>query len=220
MCQKVIINRGEKEIESPRQFEQHFGFLPDKEIHYDSIDMDCCLCSCDIDATFKEKRIEYGTCAFGDYYVGELDKCELMYRFFPNGKHVTEISIDDANTENMRGFVPKGKYKGISLEGITAEKIIEISQNARVALDKIGFSGEKAAKMWEGLSGGMDKIHLLMKRSHELSIMSKRKKRRNRHKKKKVEFTFAYKHTSLPPTEEEVIHKAVFKLGSEMLKYE
>ena len=36
MCNIVVINRGEKEIETPRQFEEHFGFLPDKDINYNS----------------------------------------------------------------------------------------------------------------------------------------------------------------------------------------
>ena len=75
MCNIVVINRGEKEIETPRQFEEHFGFSPDKDIHYNTIEMDCCLCQCDIDKTFKENNIEYKKDC-GDWYVGELDKVE------------------------------------------------------------------------------------------------------------------------------------------------
>lgn len=52
---------------------EHFGFMPDKDIHYNSIEMDCCLCQCDIEKTFYENGINYKTDA-GDYYVGMLDQ--------------------------------------------------------------------------------------------------------------------------------------------------
>ena len=32
MCNIVVINKGEKEIETPRQFLEYFGFMPDKEL--------------------------------------------------------------------------------------------------------------------------------------------------------------------------------------------
>lgn len=73
MCVVILINKGEKEIESPRQFQEHFGFLPEKEKHYNSIEMDACLCQCDLDKTFKENKIEYKIDA-GDYFVGMLDQ--------------------------------------------------------------------------------------------------------------------------------------------------
>ena len=72
MCEIIVINRGEKQIETPRQFEQHFGFLP-KDILHDSIDMDCCLCQCDIEQEFNENNIPFKM-ILGDFYVGELDK--------------------------------------------------------------------------------------------------------------------------------------------------
>jgi hypothetical protein len=73
MCEKVIINRGEKEIGTPREFQDHFGFLPDKGVDEDEeLDMDSCLCQCDIDNTFIEKGIEYKRDC-GDYYVGQLE---------------------------------------------------------------------------------------------------------------------------------------------------
>lgn len=73
MCDSIIINRGEVEIQTPRQFKNHFGFMP--IIYEDSIseeEMDCCLCSCDLEKTFNTHKIhfKYGC---GDYYVGELD---------------------------------------------------------------------------------------------------------------------------------------------------
>ena len=73
MCDSIIINRGEVEIQTPRQFKNHFGFMP--IIYEDSIseeEMDWCLCSCDLEKTFNTHKIpfKYGC---GDYYVGELD---------------------------------------------------------------------------------------------------------------------------------------------------
>jgi len=72
MCDIVVINRGEIEIGSPRQFEKHFGFLPEKNVQLSPIDMDCCLCGYEIEEVFKEKGIEFKKDC-GDYYVGELD---------------------------------------------------------------------------------------------------------------------------------------------------
>lgn len=72
MCNIVVINKGEKEIETPRQFLEHFGFMPDKEIYYKSIGMDECLCSCDIEKSFKDNSISFKI-DFGDYYVGMLE---------------------------------------------------------------------------------------------------------------------------------------------------
>lgn len=71
MCDIIVINRGEKEIETPRQFQEHFGFLPEKSIHYNSMDIDCCLCQCDIEKTFMAKNIPFKK--DGDFYVGQLD---------------------------------------------------------------------------------------------------------------------------------------------------
>ena len=73
MCDIVVINRGEKEIETPRQFEEHFGFLPDKDIHYNSIEMDYCFCQYDIEETFKAKNIPFKK-YYSDFYVGQLDE--------------------------------------------------------------------------------------------------------------------------------------------------
>jgi len=73
MCSTVVINRGEKEIETPRQFQDHFGFLPDKDIHYTAIDMDSCLCQCDIESTFDTEGIDFKI-GCGVFYVGQLDE--------------------------------------------------------------------------------------------------------------------------------------------------
>lgn len=72
MCNIVVINKGEKEIETPRQFLEHFGFMPDKEIYHKSIGMDYCLCQCDIEKSLNDNNIPFKTDC-GDYYVGMLD---------------------------------------------------------------------------------------------------------------------------------------------------
>lgn len=50
MCHTIVI--GKKEIETPAQFEEHFGFagIP-AEFHY-TIHPDACLCQIDIEETF------------------------------------------------------------------------------------------------------------------------------------------------------------------------
>lgn len=71
MCLKIVIEGiedNENIIETPRQFNEHFGFLPDKNINYKIIDFDSCLCQCDIELTFRKKKISYKNFA-GDYYV-------------------------------------------------------------------------------------------------------------------------------------------------------
>lgn len=68
MCNIVVINKGEKEIETPRQFKEHFGFMPDIDSHYDSIEMDCCLCQCDIEQTFELNGIAFKK-ERGDFYL-------------------------------------------------------------------------------------------------------------------------------------------------------
>lgn len=73
MCDSIIINRGEIEISTPRQFKKHFGFMP--ILYADSIeeeDMDFCLCCCDLEKTFQHREIPYKYDC-GNYYVGELD---------------------------------------------------------------------------------------------------------------------------------------------------
>lgn len=60
MCNKIIINGGDKEIETIAEFEQHFGFLPCKEPNdTEDFEMDCCLCQADIEGTFKMHKIPF-----------------------------------------------------------------------------------------------------------------------------------------------------------------
>ncbi len=73
MCNVVVINRGEKEIETPRQFQAHFGFPAEKDTHYTEVTLDLCLCQCCLEETFKQNNIPFKFDG-SDYYVGELDK--------------------------------------------------------------------------------------------------------------------------------------------------
>lgn len=73
MCTTIYINRGEKEIGTPRQFMTHFGFLPTSSPQNVTMEeMDECLCGFDIEEAFKRKKIEYKI-DMGDYFVGQLD---------------------------------------------------------------------------------------------------------------------------------------------------
>jgi hypothetical protein len=73
MCQIIVINKGEKEISTPRQFREHFGFEPAKDDHYEYVDEESCLCQCDVKATLENFNIPFKTYC-GDYYVGLLDQ--------------------------------------------------------------------------------------------------------------------------------------------------
>jgi len=72
MCQKIFVNRGEVEIETPAGFEVYFGFAAKAEEGYEEILPECCLCQIDIEATLKEKDIPFKTDGF-DYYVGDIE---------------------------------------------------------------------------------------------------------------------------------------------------
>jgi hypothetical protein len=71
MCNIVVINKGEKEISTPREFLEHFGFYPDYETCL-KISLDECLCHCDIEKELERNNIPFKTDC-GDIYVGMLD---------------------------------------------------------------------------------------------------------------------------------------------------
>lgn len=68
MCYKIVINKGEKEIETPQQFKDHFGFEAQKRGLFESIDMNACLCQIDVEKAFNEHNITFEK-DWGDYYV-------------------------------------------------------------------------------------------------------------------------------------------------------
>jgi len=72
MCNIIVINACDKEIETPRQFQDHFGFLPMAQDYYDTIELDFCLCQVDIESSLFFNNIAFKQ-SCGDYYVGCLD---------------------------------------------------------------------------------------------------------------------------------------------------
>ena len=73
MCNKIFINKGEIEIETPQEFLDHFGFLPIKEEYYNEIIMDSCLCQCDLEETFSQHKIAFKIDCM-DFYIHEKKK--------------------------------------------------------------------------------------------------------------------------------------------------
>jgi len=77
MCGRIIINRGDLELETPSEFESYFGFLPVLyEESYKELHLDSCLCQCDIDKSLRDRNIEFKKQCM-DYYVGELELLDL-----------------------------------------------------------------------------------------------------------------------------------------------
>lgn len=71
MCNIIVINKGEKEIGTPREFLEYFGYEAEKEDYHDKIELDCCLCQVDLDATFIKHNVPY-LVDCGDYFIGDL----------------------------------------------------------------------------------------------------------------------------------------------------
>ena len=59
MCQTIIINNGEVEIETPNEFKEFFGFDPLVEEYYGGIIGDACLCQVNIEKTFLDHGINF-----------------------------------------------------------------------------------------------------------------------------------------------------------------
>jgi hypothetical protein len=70
MCSIIVINGGEKEIETPRQFLAHFGFEAPKDYNYKTVEMDSCLCQVDIEKALTDNNIPHNK-DFGDFYVNQ-----------------------------------------------------------------------------------------------------------------------------------------------------
>ena len=71
MCIIIIINRGQKEIGTSREFIKHCGFAPCK-FSNEKDNIDNCLCDCDIEKALKEHKIKFKK-YFGDIFVGMLE---------------------------------------------------------------------------------------------------------------------------------------------------
>ena len=72
MCGILVINRGEKELSTPRQFAEHFGFYPVGFSPKSPEELDACLCQCKIEETLKDHNIEFKRDYNGDWYIGDL----------------------------------------------------------------------------------------------------------------------------------------------------
>jgi hypothetical protein len=71
MCQTVIINRGEKEIRTPKEFKEHFGFEAPREDFYTKVDMDSCLCQVDVEKALTDNNIQFEIDC-GDIFINHL----------------------------------------------------------------------------------------------------------------------------------------------------
>ena len=71
MCVKVIINLGEKELETPRQFKRHFGFSCSPQDNVDASLEDLCLCGWHIEEALQINKIPFKSDG-DDIYVGKL----------------------------------------------------------------------------------------------------------------------------------------------------
>lgn len=74
MCEIIVVNRGEKELETPREVHEHFNIPLKKYWCYKDVDLDCCLCQLDLDAMFIENNIPFKKERGSWYHVGgDLD---------------------------------------------------------------------------------------------------------------------------------------------------
>ena len=76
MCGIIVVNKGEKEIETPRQFLEYFGFEAPMESYYKSVELDSCLCQVNIEDALKDHCVTYKKdCE--NYYVGLIEDVDF-----------------------------------------------------------------------------------------------------------------------------------------------
>ena len=68
MCYRII--HGGVDIETPRQFRDHFGFDPTTDPSYGDVMPDACLCQVNVEEDFKRLGIPFVQDC-GDYVVPE-----------------------------------------------------------------------------------------------------------------------------------------------------
>ena len=68
MCNIIVINNGEIEIETPQDFIEYFKTEPVKDEMYSDIILDACLCQIDVEASLQKIGIDY-TWEGSDYYI-------------------------------------------------------------------------------------------------------------------------------------------------------
>jgi hypothetical protein len=71
MCNIIVINRGELEISTPKEFLDYFGFEAPVEPHYSGVVMDACLCQVDVEGALKQHGIQYSVDC-GDIYCDSI----------------------------------------------------------------------------------------------------------------------------------------------------
>lgn len=59
MCYVVVVDRGEKELETPKEVKEHFGIELSPYWCYNEVYEDACLCQLDLEKMFDENNIPY-----------------------------------------------------------------------------------------------------------------------------------------------------------------
>jgi hypothetical protein len=98
MCYKIVITKGKTEIETPGQFFAHFGFEAKRNTAYKDVDMNACLCQCDVEETLTERGISFTTEA-GDIYVPAPvktcdKKCSSCSKRYPMTRLEKQVQLD------------------------------------------------------------------------------------------------------------------------------
>lgn len=73
MCNTIIINNGEVEIETPQEFIDYFRAEPVKAEMYSSVVMHACLCQIDVEESLRKLQLPYEYDGM-DYNVNVADK--------------------------------------------------------------------------------------------------------------------------------------------------
>lgn len=74
MCVEVVINKGEKEINTVSEFIDYFGANPDPEL--DPICFSGCLCHLDLDSFFVVNKINFWVEDGDKYHVTNFERKE------------------------------------------------------------------------------------------------------------------------------------------------
>lgn len=73
MCNTIIINNGEVEIETPQEFVDYFHTEPIKDEMYSSVVMHACLCQIDVEESLRKLQLSFEYDGM-DYNVKVCDK--------------------------------------------------------------------------------------------------------------------------------------------------
>ncbi|MBP1165065.1 hypothetical protein JOE44_001949 [Chryseobacterium sp. PvR013] len=73
MCNTIVVNNGEVEIETPQEFVDYFHKEPVKAEMHSTLVMDACLCQVDIEESLSSLKLPY-ECDGMDYNLIISDK--------------------------------------------------------------------------------------------------------------------------------------------------